>query len=408
MELDVKSWLTDHSGEATLLGICPMSESIVEAALREAAAEDGFVPMFIATPRQVDADRGYTGWSQSELVAFVEETADDVGYDGPTILARDHGGPYQSTRDRGDPNVPLEVAMEYAMELFEEDVESGFDLLHVDATEDATIDGVLDLEEIVRRTTDLLVEIETFRSEGEYPPVYYEVGTEEIAGGMTESDDFEAFIELLRESLEERGYGAVMDRILFVVGQVGTTMQIDMQNQFDPAKTRELVEIVSAHDCYLKVHYTDWLDDAELERFPELGIGAANVGPEFAAAIVEAHEELESIEREVVDDAESLSNFNEVLQDAAVRDAPWKKFAPTGLEADDLTDFADQNSRNIAVCVGRYVLNDDAVADARRTLYENLEAADAVDDPDAFVVQSVRETIHRYAVAFGGQDGGTR
>ncbi len=37
MNLDVKSWLQENRGKATLLGICPMSEEIIRAALKEAA-----------------------------------------------------------------------------------------------------------------------------------------------------------------------------------------------------------------------------------------------------------------------------------------------------------------------------------------------------------------------------------
>ena len=164
MTFDISDWVADGRGDRTLLGVCPMSEEIVEAALREAATADEFVPMFITTPRQVDADRGYTGWSQEELVAFMDEAAADVGYDGPTVIARDHGGPYQSTRDRGDPDVELSDAMGYAEELFVCDLESGFDVLHVDATEDARTDDVLDLDTVARRTTTLIDDIEAHRS----------------------------------------------------------------------------------------------------------------------------------------------------------------------------------------------------------------------------------------------------
>ena len=99
MEFDVKSWLEEENGNSTLLGICPMSEEIIEAALLE-AKEKEFAPMFIATPRQVDADRGYTGWSQEELIEFIEKRGKKLGFNGQYLVARDHGGPYQSMRDR--------------------------------------------------------------------------------------------------------------------------------------------------------------------------------------------------------------------------------------------------------------------------------------------------------------------
>ena len=398
MTFDISDWVAEGWGARTLLGVCPMSEEIVEAALREAATADEFVPMFIATPRQVDADRGYTGWSQEELVAFVDEAAADVGYDGPTVIARDHGGPYQSTRDRGDPDVELSDAMGYAEELFVRDLESGFDVLHVDATENARSDDVLDLDTVARRTTTLIDDIEAHRESEGIDPVSYEVGTEEIDGGMTDPTDFERFIELLHESLEAADRGDVTDRLLFVVGQIGTTMRIDMTNSFDPEKARTLTGIADEHDLFLKVHYTDWLDDAELARFPDLGIGAANVGPEFAAAVVDGFESLEGIERDHVEDGDR-SEFMEVFSEAAVRDAPWEKFAPEGLNVADREAFADENRRNIAYCVGRYVFTDPDVRQARETLYENVGTRTDV-DPHEHVVETVQNTIHRYVDEF--------
>ena len=400
MSFDPSAWLDEHRGKATLLGVCPMSPEIVQATLAEAASADEFVPMFIATPRQVDANRGYTGWSQTDLVDVVARTADAAGYDGPTILARDHGGPYQSTRDRGDPSISLPDAMEYAEELFIDDLEAGFDILHVDATEDATTTGPLDLEEIARRTVTLIDRIETHRERKGIPPVQYEVGTEEITGGMTAPEDFERFIENLVSALERAGRAPVVDRLLFVVGQIGTTMHIDMQNTFAPAKATELTDIVGGHNLHLKVHYTDWLDDEELARFPTLGIGAANVGPEFAAAMVDGYESLEYIEHDVVNEATDRSDFMTTFEAAAVRDAPWQKFAPAGLETDQYPEFAAEHRREIAHCVGRYVFTDADVEEARSTLYENVADHAEETDPHEVVVGAVRQSIRRYIEAF--------
>jgi tagatose-1,6-bisphosphate aldolase non-catalytic subunit AgaZ/GatZ len=377
-----------------------MSEEIVTAALREAAAES-FVPMFIATPRQVDADRGYTGWSQRDLRAFIERTADREGYDGPAILARDHGGPYQSMRDRGDDSVDPETAMEYAKELFYDDLEAGFDVLHVDATEDATADEILPLSTVADRTVELIESIERERRENGYDPVYYEVGTEEISGGMTDAESFEQYVELLVENLANEGLEDVQDRLLFIVGQVGTTMRIDMTNEFDPDQASTLVERAGTHGLYLKTHYTDWLDDSTLSRFPELGIGGANVGPEFAAAIVDALADLTEREREIVasTDDVSASGFMETFEDATIEDETWKKFAPDNLDDDERASFIEENRRNIATCVGRYVFTDPAVVDAREQLYETIETHTEI-DPDEYVVDSVQSAIDRYVDAF--------
>jgi len=402
MELDVKDWLEEENGKSTLLGICPMSNEIIKAALLEAKEKD-FVPMFIATPRQVDADRGYTGWSQEELIEFIEEKGEELDFDGQYLIARDHGGPYQSMRDRGDSDVELSQAIEFAEEMFAEDVKAGFDILHVDATEDATVDGGLELSEVADRTTEIITFIEEVKEEEDIHEAYYEVGTEEIIGGMTKPEDFESFIELLKGEITGEGGEEILEKLLFIVGQVGTRMRIDMTNQFDPEQAETLVDIASDHGLFLKVHYTDWLENSDLEKFPDLGIGAANVGPEFAASIIEALAELEEKEKEKLEEADKkdeCSGFMEILEDTAVHQAPWKKFAPDDLSDEELEEFAENNRENIAFCVGRYVMNETQVLEARKRLYENIKEYSSIEDPHKAIIEKIRESIGRYVEAF--------
>lgn len=407
MKHDVHSLLDEEHTKRTLLGICPMSGEIIAATLREAAAES-FVPMFIATPRQVDADRGYTGWSQDELRSVIDERAAQEGYDGPYILARDHGGPYQSMRDRGDASVSPDEAMEYAKELFFDDLAAGFDILHVDATEDATTEEILPLETVADRTVELINAIEAERRANDYDPVYYEVGTEEIEGGMTDPTSFEEYIQLISSKLAAAELHDVEDRLLFIVGQVGTTMRIDMTNQFDADQASTLVGRAGSHGLHLKVHYTDWLDDDTLSQFPGWGIGGANVGPEFAAAIVDALAELTEKEREIATEASGVtpSGFMGTFEDATIEDGTWTKFAPDDLTADERATFVEEHRRNIATCVGRYVFNDPAVVDAREQLYETIEMQTTL-DPNEHVIETVQAAIHRYVEAFNLQGSAT-
>ena len=402
MSLDIKSWLRENKGDSTLLGICPVSEEIILASLTEALERD-FIPMFVATPRQVDADRGYTGWSQEGLMEFIQSTAKELGYTGTYLVARDHGGPYQSKRDRGRPEVSLEEAMGYAKEMFARDLRSGFDVLHVDATEDPSREGPLELDEVARRTAELIAYIEDVVEGEGLPRVYYEVGTEEISGGITEPDSFERFIRLLKSELIGRGHGQAIEQLLFIVGQVGTAMRIDMTNHIDLQRTKTLVDIASRHDLFLKVHYPDWLETPMLEQFPKLGIGAANAGPEFAAAIVEALSELEKREVQAlrrVGENIRPSNIMETIEDAAIKGAPWRRFAPKGLENQELEVFAQGHRREIALCVGRYIMKNPEVIEARQKLYENLKRHTSLDDPQQFVINAVQDTIRRYIRAF--------
>ena len=400
--MNLKTILTTGQNEITLLGVCPMTDEIVKAAILE-ARDTGFIPMFIATPRQVDGPRGYTGWSQEELIDFIETTADAVSYEGDYLVARDHGGPYQSFRDRDKSEIPLSTAIDYALELYQEDLRAGFDVLHVDATEDPRSEGVLALEEIVRRTTDLISSIEEFRVKQGLSKVFYEVGTEEIVGGMTDPESFQSFIELLEDELKDLKHDVFEDSLVFVVGQVGTTMNLNMENQFDYQQAEQLIDIASDYELFLKVHYTDWLSNSTLEKFPNIGIGAANVGPEFATASIRALIELERKEKEALaklGKKEEKSNFFEKLEAAAVEGAPWAKFAPDDLQKEDLDEYGKANRENIALSVGRYVLNEPAVERARKNLYGNLQEYANIDNIEQILVKKIRTSIHRYIKAF--------
>lgn len=397
--MEVKSYLKKHHGDATLLGICPMAEEIVRAAILE-ARETGYIPMFIATPRQIDADRGYTGWSQNTFVQFVKDTANQLGYEGNYVIARDHGGPYQSFRDRDRPEVSTSTAMKYAMELFSDDLRAGFDVIHVDATEDPTIAGSLELSEVAERTAQLILRIEELRVKEGLDSVSYEVGTEEIVGGMTDPSSFQSFLDLL---VGEIGGQVTTEKLVFVVGQVGTTMRVDMTNRFNREQAEKLTAITSGYGLFLKVHYTDWLSDSVLSDFPDVGIGAANVGPEFAAALLRGLIDLEQREKQALTEINGegqRSNYFQTLQELAVERAPWTKFVPEEVEQNELESYALENQEDIALCVGRYVMNEPEATSAQRQLYKNIQEYTTIEDIDAFVIDKIAQSIRRYIESF--------
>ena len=85
----------------TLLGVGPMSKTLLTAALSLAKERD-FLLMLIASRNQVDSDEfghGYVcGWDQDRFVKDVEAAAAAVGFDGLVYLCRDHGGRGSGTR----------------------------------------------------------------------------------------------------------------------------------------------------------------------------------------------------------------------------------------------------------------------------------------------------------------------
>ncbi len=74
----------------TLLAICPNSEYVLRATIYSAKRANSPI-MFAATLNQVDTDGGYTEWTPLDLVRKIKEDPYRIGYDGPTIIAIDHG-----------------------------------------------------------------------------------------------------------------------------------------------------------------------------------------------------------------------------------------------------------------------------------------------------------------------------
>ena len=162
---------------------------------------------------------------------------------------------------------------------------------------------------------------EEYRRRRNLPEVVYEVGTEEVHGGLVDEARFQHFLTLLREKLESRGLGYAWP--CFVVAQVGTDLHTTF---FDPAVAQRLNAILTPLGSLLKGHYTDWVENPE--AYPVSGVGGANVGPEFTAAEYLALQELEVKEQAclVTQPGKDRSNFINRLSQAVIDSHRWKKW----------------------------------------------------------------------------------
>ncbi|GAI19777.1 unnamed protein product, partial [marine sediment metagenome] len=152
--------------------------------------------MFVATLNQVDLDGGYTGWTQRDFVEVVRDEARKIDFKGPMIIALDHGGPWLKDRQAME-KWSLDDAMDGVKKSLVASLEAGYDLLHIDPTVDRTLPKgeTMAIETVVERTLDLIECVEAIRRERNLPKISYEVGTEEVHGGLA---DLNAFRKLLK------------------------------------------------------------------------------------------------------------------------------------------------------------------------------------------------------------------
>ena len=383
--------------QITLLAVCPNSETVLEAAIQVAAVNN--TPMlFAATLNQVDRDGGYTGWTPRAFVARIKELAEKHHCASPLYPCLDHGGPWLKDAHTLA-GLNLEETMNEVKATLTACLEAGYALLHVDPTVDRTLPSGQppQIAVVVERTVDLIAHAEAQRERLGLPPVSYEVGTEEVHGGLVDFYSFDRFLTGLQARLEAVGLASAWP--CFVVGKVGTDLHT---TTFDPQSARRLYERVVPLGSLIKGHYTDWV--ANPADYPATGMGGANVGPEFTTTELAALHELYAREIRLVEDNPglSLSDFKVALKTAVVDSNRWRKWLVSGEVGREFEELTPSRQEWLVATGARYVWTDPRVLTARERLYDNLRHGDGngLPDPDVFVVDRVARNIQTYVDAF--------
>ncbi len=372
----------------TMLAVCPNSENVLKAAIY--AAKRANTPIkFAATLNQVDIDGGYTGWTQEDLVRKIKEYSYRIGYNGPTIVAVDHGGPWLKDIQAIE-KWDLDKSMRWIKKSFEASLLAGYDLIHIDPTVDI-FNKDIKIETVVERTIELISHVENFRILKKIKPISYEVGTEEVQGGLADVRVFNKFLKLLKKGLNEINLDYIWP--IFIVGKVGTDLHT---TTFDSSIAEELVKISAGYGSYIKGHYTDFVSNPE--DYPKSGIGAANVGPEFTMLEYDGLSQLSEIEDKLFKENKIAckSNFIEVLERAVVESGRWKKWLRDGEV--DFNSLGESRKKWIVKTSSRYVWAIPEVRCSQINLYRNLELNGI--DADGWVISKIEESMDKYFRAF--------
>jgi tagatose-1,6-bisphosphate aldolase non-catalytic subunit AgaZ/GatZ len=271
----------------TLLGVGPMSVNCVDAAIE--LSNDNEVPLLmIASRRQIDSDEfggGYVNnWTTDRFAEYVL----DKDKKGKVLLARDHGGPWQSNVEK-DAQLGLRRAMESAKSSYRADIEAGFQVLHIDPSID--IHGQPKADEVLDRVFDLY-EYCWSHAQRMGKEIIFEIGTEEQSGSTNSQEELDYTLNSMQQFCKKNR----LPQPTFVVIQCGTrVMETRNVGSFEspvrianeiPAEIQlpKMIEICNRYGIFMKEHNTDYLSDEALQWHPRLGIHAANVAPEFGVA----------------------------------------------------------------------------------------------------------------------------
>lgn len=271
----------------TLLGVGPMSVNCVDAAVELANLHE--IPMMlIASRRQIDSEAfggGYVNnWTTAQFASYVI----DRDKKGKVLLARDHGGPWQNTREK-EQGLSLRRAMDSAKSSYLADLEAGFQILHIDPSVD--IHGQPPVDEVLSRVFELY-EYCWSQAQRLGREVIFEIGTEEQSGSTNSQEELNYTLNAMQDFCKRNR----LPQPSFVVIQAGTrVMEKRNVGSFDspirvaqeiPAEIQlpKMIEICNRYGIFMKEHNTDYVSDEALQWHPRLGIHAANVAPEFGVA----------------------------------------------------------------------------------------------------------------------------
>lgn len=388
--------------KTTLLGVGPMSKTLIKASLLLAKQKD-FPIMFIASRNQVDSKElggGYVcNWDQKGFHDAIKEVAEEVDFDGLYYLCRDHGGPWQRDNER-NAHLVEEEAMKLGKQSYLADLLNGFDLLHIDPTKDPYVVGkVISLDVVLKRTVELIEYVENERKARNLPEIGYEVGTEETNGGLTSTETYENFIKQLTEELKSKG----LPIPVFIVGQTGTLTRLtENVGHFNLENAKELAEVAKKYNVGLKEHNGDYLNERILLVHPAAGVTATNVAPEYGTVETQSYLKLIEVEKDLFEKGllTKKSNLETVLKTKAAESERWRKW----MVGDKINMPVEEVLKNeklaylITEISGHYTFNDDSVKAEINNIFNNLEVVGI--DGEKFVIEQIQESLDRYVKCF--------
>lgn len=377
----------------TLLAVCPNSMAVIKAAFRSAKRNNAPIK-FAATLNQVDCDGGYTGMTQSVFTDVLRMESQAVDYTGPYIVAVDHGGPWLKDVQSVE-KWDTDRAMAAVKKSFEAAVAAGYDLIHVNPTVDIHVPKgeIIDIHLVAKRTVELIEHTETFRRSNGFPPVSYEVGTEEVHGGLADESVFDTFIVELKAGLKACGLDDVWP--CFIVGKVGTDLHTVT---FDKEVARKLTAKVAKFGSYIKGHYTDGVLNPE--DYPLCGMGAANVGPEFTISEYDALMELEGIEKRLHAEGRVAvcSDMKNVLWKLVDESNRWRKWLLESEKGHHFNELSEERKLWLVRTSCRYIWQKPEAIVARDQLYENLNRNGY--ESEDIVLMRIEHDMDKYFNAF--------
>lgn len=364
----------------TLLGIGPMSKNCVDAVI-DLANENDAPLILIASRRQIDSEEFGGGYVNNWTTIKYAEYVKSKNIKKNIILARDHGGPWQNDIEVKN-NLSLKDAMESAKRSFKNDIDAGFQILHIDPSID--LHELPNVDRVLERVYELYDYCYSYAKEIN-KDIIFEIGTEEQSGSTNTQEELEYTLASMKEFCKKNKFPFPS----FVVIQAGTRVMetrnvgsfdspIRVENEIPPEiQLPKMISICNKYGIYMKEHNTDYLSTDALNWHPKLGIHSANVAPEFGVAETRALIDLLK--------SNNLDNLTEEFIKLSFSSDKWRKW----MLNDGLATDQDK-----AIIAGHYIFSQ------KRFVELKLEASKKIVNLDQLLKEAVKKSISRYTKAF--------
>lgn len=340
--------------KCTLLGVGPMSKNCVDVVIDLANQYD--VPiMLIASRRQIESAEfgsGYVNnWSTEEFSKYVNQK--DLKHN--VILCRDHGGPYQNENEQ---NISFKETMDNAKKSFYVDIESNFKILHIDPSNNLTLDISLDkmLERIFELYEYCYEIAKKLKKE-----IFIEVSIGKEDGGTSTLSEIKYAVSKIEHFCNQKNLPLPLFLVVRTGNHVMETKNVGIYEDLlckkisdQKLKFKEIIDFCNSKKIMIKVHNGDYLSNSALQSHPEFGFHAVNIAPEFG--VIETKTMLSWLSKN------GLEETKEKFLDIAYESQKWKKWMLKN-------SLSEKNDK--AIIAGHYVLSYDRFKTEILTQIEN-------------------------------------
>jgi hypothetical protein len=234
--------------------------------------------------------------------------------------------------------------------------------------------------------------------------VDYEIGAEDIQGGITSPADFTAFLDRVCGDLAKAG----LPMPTCIVGQTGTLTRLDRNiGRFDREQTSRLAAAAARFGVGLKEHNGDYLSAASCRLHPDLGVTGMNVAPEFGLVETDALLALGALEEKLAREGwlteAELSGLPARLRELTFARSPWDKWLTPELKKRPRAELEGDEAVRLLISrvCGHYAFADPGVREARARLYANVDRFRLIaGDAAGFVRFRIEQAIDFYAEHF--------